>query len=128
MKSLHNSSSRLLKKNKHSGFTLIELLISSFMGVLVIGAVGFGLMAILRGNRSNTVQTNKRTEFNRATSFISDEMRRADTIEVDPSAAYNAVGSLPSGGQPVLAINIPGVRPPSATVDNPIIYFVSWNK
>jgi len=122
---LHNSLKRLSKKQKNSGFTLIELLISSFMGVLVVGAVGFGLMKLLSGSRSNTIQTNKRTEFNRATEFISDEMRRADTIEVDPSAAYSAVGSLPAGGQAVLAINIPGVRPPGVAVDNPIIYFVS---
>lgn len=135
MKILHNSSSRLSKNSKNSGFTLIELLISSFMGILVIGAVGYGLTNILRGNRSNTIQTNKRTEFNRATSFISDEMRRANHIDVDPSTAYtNTLTELgitaPPNAQPILALNIPDVKhikPLTGTqpVDKPIIYLVS---
>ena len=107
------------KNKQNSGFTLVELLISSFMGILIIGAAGFGLTHLLRGSRSNTAQVNKRTEFNRATEFISDEMRRADYIDVDPSSALTNAGiTTPANTQAVLAINIPGVN-------DPIIYYVS---
>lgn len=121
---------KLLKPSrKHksaTGFTLVELLISAFIGVLVIGAAGYGLINLLRNNRSSTAQIQKRTEFNRAVDFISDEMRRADTIEVDPTTAFAAVPSPPANAQPVLAINIPGVTNPAVSgVDSPIVYFVS---
>ena len=122
---LHNSLNKLHKNRKNSGFTLVELLISSFMGVIIIGAAGFGLVHLLRGSRSNTAQVNKRTEFNRATEFISDEMRRADTIELDPSTAFADISNPPANAQPVLAINIPGVSRPGVTGDSPIVYFVS---
>ena len=123
---------KLLKKSscQHkstAGFTLVELLISSFIGVLVIGAAGYGLMNLLRNSRSSTAQIQKRTEFNRAMEFISDEMRRADTIDVNPTTAFNAaVTSPPANAQPVLALNIPGVINPAVPgADSPIIYFVS---
>ncbi len=121
---------KLLKHSRQhkfaTGFTLVELLISSFIGVLIIGAAGYGMMNLLRNNRTATAQIQKRTEFNRATEFISDEMRRADTIDVDPTTAFAAVPSPPANAQPVLALNIPGVTNPAvAGVDSPIIYFVS---
>ena len=111
------------KSKSASGFTLTELLISSFIGVLVIGATGYGLTNLLRGNKTATAQTNKRTEINRAMEFISDEIKRADTIDVDPATAFAAVPNPPSGAQPVLALKIPGVK--NAGVVSPIIYFVS---
>lgn len=122
-----NKLLKLSRKHKYAaGFTLVELLISAFIGVLVIGAAGYGLMNLLRNNRSSTAQIEKRSEFNRAVDFISDEMRRADTIEVDPTTAFAAVPSPPANAQPVLAINIPGVTNPAVSgVDSPIVYFVS---
>ena len=120
------------KRNKNSGFTLIELLISSFIGVVVIGAAGFGVMTLLKNSKTNTAQSQKRTEFNRAMEFISDEMRQADHIDVDPTAEFDKVFggaspilTPPANAQPVLAINIPGVSRPGVTGDSPILYFVS---
>ncbi len=113
------------KSKSASGFTLTELLISSFIGALVIGATGYALTNMLQGNKTATAQTNKRTEINRAMEFISDEIKRADTIDVDPATAFAAaaVPNPPSGAQPILALNIPNVT--NAGVQSPIIYFVS---
>ena len=120
--------SYLFKHNKRKsnyGFTLIELLISSFIGVLVISAAGYGLMNLLRNNRSATAQIQQRNDLNRAVDFISDEIKRADTIEVDPSDNLTGV-IIPSNGSAddaVLALNIRNI--PGNTSDTPVVYFLS---
>ena len=113
------------KLKSNSGFTLVELLIGSFIGVLVIGAAGFGLMNLLRNNRSATAQIEQRNDINRAVEFISDEIKRADTIEVNPSDNLTGV-TIPSNGSArdaVLALNIPGI--PGNAANTPIVYFLS---
>ena len=82
---------KLLKKNKskpNSGFTLTELLVGLVMSIFVIGALGFGLMQILRVTQKGNSETAARNESSRALDFISDEMRRAEAIEVVKSFAY----------------------------------------
>ena len=119
---------KLLKKNRfksNSGFTLTELLVGIIMGSIVIGGLGWGLLQILEVTKVQTSKSKVRSETSRAFSFISDEMRRAQSIEVDMSAsnlstADNAATpdvneevapnfSLPTGGRVVLALNIPNV-------------------
>lgn len=113
------------KYKSNNGFTLVELLISSVIGVLVIGAAGYGLMNLLRNSRSSTAQIQQRNDLNRAIEFVSDEMKRAETIEVDPSDNLTGV-TIPTNGtaaDAVLALNIPGI--PDNTDDTPIVYFLS---
>lgn len=122
---------KLLKKNKstsNSGFTLTELLTGLIMSIFVVGALGFGLMQILRVTQKGNSETTARNESARALDFISDEMRRAEFIEVDTSLTNinNVDGSGGvassyttltkddgSGGttniKPALALKIPGV-------------------
>ncbi|BAZ43891.1 hypothetical protein NIES4102_08940 [Chondrocystis sp. NIES-4102] len=107
---------KLLKKNKsNTGFTLIELLVGLFMSVFVIGALGFGLMQVLRVTQLEGSKTAARGETGRALDFISDELRRAQAVEVDLSDA-NITAVAPAyntnpltGGSVKLALNIPGV-------------------
>ncbi|MBE9048313.1 hypothetical protein IQ255_28665 [Pleurocapsales cyanobacterium LEGE 10410] len=110
---------KLLKKNRfkpNSGFTLTELLVGLFMSTFVIGALGFGLMQVLRTTQSETSKVAARNESSRALDFISDEMRRAQAIEVDMTtgagsniASVAPAYSLPTGGTVRLALQIPGV-------------------
>ncbi len=81
---------KLFKKNKfntNSGFTLTELLIGLFMSIFVIGALGFGLMTVLSTTQSENSKVRARNENSRALDFISDEVRRARTIDTDLSNA-----------------------------------------
>ena len=122
---------KLLKKNKsksNSGFTLTELLVGLFMSIFVIGALGFGLMTVLRTTQSETSKVAARNETSRALDFITDEMRSAQSIEVDMSDTnIDALGGSDytskkkSGADVRLALNIPGVTAA------PVIYSVAPN-
>lgn len=116
----HKRIYKLLKKYRsNSGFTLTELLVGLVMSGIVIGALGFGLMQVLSVTQSETSKSAARNEISRAMEFISDELRRAQTIEVDTSLANIATvasnfdplhetdGSTDIA--PVLALQIPGV-------------------
>jgi type II secretory pathway pseudopilin PulG len=118
---------KLFKKNKsNAGFTLTELLVGLFMSIFVIGALGFGLMQVLGTSQSEGSKTAARNETGRALDFISDELRRAQAIEVNMSDGHifdnpNAVApayDLPTGGTVRLALQIPGV-------DQRVIYSVA---
>ena len=119
---------KLLKKNKskhNSGFTLTELLVGLIMSIFVIGALGFGLMQILRVTQKGNSETAARNESSRALDFISDEMRRAQSIEVDMETGagknINVIApnySLPTGGTVRLALNI-------SDTTQPVIYSVA---
>ena len=124
---------KLTKKNNTSaGFTLLELIIASTFSVLVIGAAGYGLMNMLRGNQKTNVQVDRRTEVNRGIEFISDEIRKAETIELDPTQAFSDANISDSNAQPILALNIPGVDndPDGDGVRDPfpVIYYLSSPK
>ena len=119
---------KLLKKNKfleNSGFTLTELLVGLIMSIFVVGALGFGLTQILRVTQTGNSQTTARTESSRALYFISDEMRRAQFIEVDMSdtnidtlGGTDYTSKKKPGAVVRLALQIPGV-------DRRVIYSVA---
>ncbi len=120
------------KRQGSSGYTLTELLIGGIISAIVIGAAGTGLMYLLQGNKTSTTEANRRTEVNRALEFISDETRKAETIETNPSTAFNTAKDDTSlnfdpiegntdpkdNAQPILALNIPGVS-------QPVLYYIS---
>ena len=119
---------KLLKKNKfksNSGFTLTELLVGVIMSTIVIGGLGWGVMQVLNITQSQTSKSATRNEASRAFSFISDELKRAESLEVNTSSVNlstvdNAATpdidetvapsfTLPTGGTTILAMNIPNV-------------------
>ncbi len=73
----------LRKKKSDSGFTLLELLTGLMMSIFVTGALGFGLYQILRTTSKEGLKASARNEASRAIEFISDEIRRARTIDND---------------------------------------------
>ncbi len=112
---------KLLKKNQpNSGFTLTEVLAGLFMSTFVVGALGFALVQILRTTGSEQAKSNARRETSRAIEFISDEVRRARTIELDATNA-NRPTALTGSQTLVLALDIPEV--PAGRV----IYYLDTN-
>ncbi|MGL6345212.1 MAG: PulJ/GspJ family protein [Waterburya sp.] len=98
---------KLLKKNKsNAGFTLTELLVGLFMSIFVIGALGFGLMQVLRVTQSEGSKVTARNENSRALDFISDEVRRARTVDTDTNGSGK---SFDSSETVVLVLNIPEI-------------------
>lgn len=98
---------KLLKKNKsNAGFTLTELLVGLFMSIFVIGALGFGLMQVLRTTQTEGSKVTARNENSRALDFISDEVRRARTVDTDTNGSGK---SFDSSETVVLVLNIPEI-------------------
>ena len=116
---------KLLKRGKsHSGFTLMELLSGLVMSTMVIGGLGYGLFQLTRVTRDEAEKVTARTETSRAITFIADEMRQAQNIEVDNSSenltdgtdavapSHNDPTEIDTGTHPLthrLALQIPGV-------------------
>ncbi|MGK7892097.1 MAG: PilW family protein [Xenococcus sp. (in: cyanobacteria)] len=112
---------KLLKKGKsNSGFTLIELLAGLVMSTIVVVGLGYGLLQLTQVTRDEAEKVTARTETSRAMTFIADEMRRAQTVEVDNSTSninsvatsYNAPTQINTDTFPNtvrLALDIPGV-------------------
>ncbi len=115
---------KLLKKNKsNAGFTLTELLVGLFMSIFVIGALGFGLMTVLATSQSESSKVKARTENSRALDFISDEVRRARTIETSAASAGSAFSA--TAKTIVLALDIPEISDSAtATTNGRIIYYL----
>lgn len=109
-------------KVNSTGYTLTELIIGASISVVVIGAAGMGLMNMLQGNKTSTAEGDRITEVNRALEFISDEVRRAERIETNPTADLPS-GFDDSGKEVVLALDLPpnlGQLNP----DDKVIYYV----
>jgi hypothetical protein len=110
------------KQQKFTGYTLPEILLGASISFVVIGAAGWGLINMLQGNKTSSVQAESRTEVNRALEFISDEVKKAEAIETDPTANVPAGLTIPTGGQAILALDLPNMG--QANTDNRVIYYV----
>ncbi|WP_449000704.1 PulJ/GspJ family protein [Myxosarcina sp. GI1(2024)] len=91
------------RRKYSTGFTLTELIIASFISIVVVGAAGFGLLQMMSASGSNSDETERREEVNRAMDFISDEVRRARRVW------QNYPGSAAVTGTRVLQLEIPDV-------------------
>ncbi|MDJ0686883.1 MAG: hypothetical protein QNJ41_00075 [Xenococcaceae cyanobacterium MO_188.B32] len=120
----NNTLIELFNRPKHSaGYTLTELIIGAGISVVVIGAAGMGLMNLMRGNNTSTNQADRRAEVNRALEFISDEVRRAETIELNPGSVSNLPSGFGTNGEEaVLALDVPNLG--QKNPDDKVIYYV----
>ena len=120
-----NNIVKLISQPKSSaGFTLIELLVASIIGVIIIGAAGFGLTQVLKASKDGNAAAERRAEVARAYDFISDEIRRAELIEDD---ATNATGYTTDPDEDVvLALKIPDVdNDADNSTEARILYYVA---
>ena len=88
-------------KTKESGFTLLELLTGLIMSGIVIGVLGVGFYQVLKVTSEDAAKSKAGEQASRAIEFITDEIRRAKTIDGD---ATNANGFSVSGATVVLAL------------------------
>lgn len=119
-----NNIAKLISKQQSSaGFTLIELLVASIIGVIIIGAAGFGLTQVLKASKDGNAAADRRAEVARAYDFISDEIRRAELIEDN---ATNATGyTIDPDEDVVLALKIPNVdNDADNSTEARILYYV----
>ncbi|EAZ92835.1 pilus assembly FimT family protein [Crocosphaera chwakensis] len=104
---------KLLQKYRPSaGWTLAELMIATAMTLVVVMVAGFGLITILRENKVANATGEMQYDLNRATEFISEEIRSAKTIEnniIDVEDYAPTFFEKHPGATPILALKIDGV-------------------
>ncbi|MGK7954316.1 MAG: Tfp pilus assembly protein FimT/FimU [Crocosphaera sp.] len=107
---------KLLQKHRPSaGWTLAELMIAAAMTFVVVMVAGFGLVMILRENKVANATGEMQYDLNRATDFISEEIRNAKTIETRTSELKDTAKTFwnwkkGKNIEPVLALKIDGVH------------------
>lgn len=120
MKPFHSSLQLIQRQRNLQGFTLPELLIAATISLGVVSLGGFGLISILSSSQVANAQNERRIELNRSLEFVSAEVRAADTIEKDASAATLPSGfTLPANGENVLMLY------PESGSSTPIIYYIA---
>ncbi|MDJ0846172.1 pilus assembly FimT family protein [Crocosphaera sp.] len=104
---------KLLQKSRPSaGWTLAELMIAAGMTTIVVLLAGFGLVTVLKEDKVANATGEMQYDLNRATEFISEEIRSAKTIEAQMAdIERNAKTFLEKhpGKTPILALKIDGV-------------------
>ncbi len=98
----------LIDASKSSaGFTLIELIIAMVLSAIFMGLTGYGLSVMTSKNQSAEVETQRRTQLNRALEYISEEIRMARTIT--PATGYTITSATPTCAvaTPILSLTIP---------------------
>ncbi len=112
---------KLLQKYRPSaGWTLAELIIAAAMTLVVVMVSGFGLVTILREDKVANATGEMQYDLNRATEFISEEIRSAKTIETDLADIKNYAPTFfekHPDKTPIIALKIEGVY-------ERVIYFV----
>lgn len=107
---------KLLQKYRPSaGWTLAELMIAAAMTFVVVMVAGFGLVMVLRDNKVANATGEMQYDLNRATNFISEEIRNAKTIETKMTELEDTAKTFwnwkkGKNIEPVLALKLDGVH------------------
>ncbi|MGK7961976.1 hypothetical protein [Crocosphaera sp.] len=99
------------KNNPNGGLSLIELLLASSLTALVLSIAGWGLVHILATDQKASAKGRIQFNANRASEFLSDEIRLARKIESDSVAALAEAPDfdLPAGAKPIIVLQIPRI-------------------
>lgn len=108
MKLITNLLKTLKPARSSQGFTLIELMVASALTTVVVGAAGWGMLAVLNTNVRANAESTMLYDTNRTLEFISDEVKMAKRIAPDAVAAVASIPdlTLPTGAKPVLVLEI----------------------
>ena len=102
-----------------NGFTLVELMLAAVATVAIIGAAGYGLVAIVSSKNTADASTVQRQNLNRALNYMTEEVRSASAISTTGSTTgITGFPLLPTGSQVVLVLTEP-------SMPNPIVYYVA---
>lgn len=104
---------KLLQKYRFSrGWSLAELMMAAAMTLVIVMTAGFGLVMILRENKVANATGEMQYDLNRATEFITEEIRRAKTIETNVNDIMNNAPTFAAkhpDKTPILALKIDGI-------------------
>jgi hypothetical protein len=106
-----------LARNTSKGFTLLELLMASILTFLVVSATGYAVVIMTRDSLSSNVSSDLQFNTNRASDFITDEIKQASFISINNTALPTGCPALVSGEQFVL-----GLAVNSSTAVNVVYY------
>ena len=106
------------------GFTLTELLVSISITGIVIAMTGTGLFAIMNANQRNQVETSERLELEQAMSFITDEIKMSQQIDINPQS-FKIHNFDPAFGsdkfKPILVLT----PVTNSRLTDPIVYYIA---
>jgi type II secretory pathway pseudopilin PulG len=104
-----------------AGFSLIEVILGSLLTIMVVTVAGVGLVNMSRSNLRNSADSELINNLNRASDFISDELRQAQQVETGSGINTTNVpaNTIPAGSTIILGI----VNPQFPT--NRIIYYTN---
>jgi hypothetical protein len=113
------------KCSSNSGFTLMDLMIGATLTTVVVAAAGYGVASMISTSTASNARTDRRTELNRSSDFITTEIREGSGLVTGSLSSLNPTGFTSSYASKVtdtptkvLAIN-------PSTGSTPIIYFVA---
>ena len=102
-----------------NGFTLVELMLAAVATVAIIGAAGYGLVAIVSSKNTADASTIQRQNLNQALNYMTEEVRSASAISpTGNTTGITGFPLLPTGSQVVLVLTEP-------SMPNPIVYYVA---
>jgi prepilin-type N-terminal cleavage/methylation domain-containing protein len=85
----------------NEGFTLVELLVATAIMSIVVTLAGFGVVFLLRQNKTAASESDRRINLNRALDYIANEVRTANSISATTTS------TLPTGAIGKLRLAIP---------------------
>ncbi|MBK1989838.1 prepilin-type N-terminal cleavage/methylation domain-containing protein [Sphaerospermopsis aphanizomenoides BCCUSP55] len=96
------------------GFTLIEVLVAAAIMAIVVALAGTAFVGILQQNRKAEVESERRTNLNRALDYIANDIRMAKSITAPTSSPVATISS----GTGVLRLAIPIPNPQNGSLYN----------
>lgn len=118
---IKNRTQRQVRSYKKNGFTLTELLLAAGLTTMTILLGGWAVANVTQISKSNSSQSERKMELNRALDFMAAEIRQASGINLDntPASFSPPTTEIASGShQDVLRLRIQGAT-------QPVIYYLA---